>query len=242
MVLNDCFDYPVDKVHRLKRPLVDGRIKLQTAWKIGWSLLLTGVVFAFSASFVSGIVGTLLATLIVLYNYKLKEGVVGAFMMANCRLYNYLLGASFSVYAFAEIEQLIFCLPIFFYIFGLTYLAKQEEEARDRSAVSVTVVSILITLIVLFVCLWVMSPLGLLVKSVFSGLLIVFCIPLIKRILSVYKDFRPSTIQALIKQMLIYIIPLDFAIALLYGEYVIAGIIILCLPLCRWAASKTYMT
>ncbi|WP_162131406.1 UbiA family prenyltransferase [Gayadomonas joobiniege] len=242
MILNDCFDYPEDKIYRPNRPLVDGRIRLSTAWGLGALFMVCGVMLAFWFNPLSGVIASMLAGLILLYNYRLKNGVIGAFMMANCRLYNYLLGASFAVGIFSQWQDLVFCLPIALYIFGLTYLAKQEEEARDKSAVAVTVFFVCAVIAALLTLLWVVGPFEHLSKIGLSLAILAVFIPLFRGILQVYADFKPQKIQQFIGKMLIYIIPLDALLAAVYGQFLIAAVILSFIPICRWLASKTYLS
>ena len=46
IVLNDCFDYQVDCRERPHRPLPSGAIRLATAWRLGYGLLVAGLVLA----------------------------------------------------------------------------------------------------------------------------------------------------------------------------------------------------
>ena len=99
VVLNDVFDVEIDSRERPHRPLPSGRISLASARWLGWELLLTGTALAWLAAFLAddfrpGIVGTLLAGCVVLYNAVVKRTFLGPVAMGGCRGLNVLLGMS----------------------------------------------------------------------------------------------------------------------------------------------------
>ncbi|HET6878950.1 MAG TPA: UbiA family prenyltransferase, partial [Pirellulales bacterium] len=72
MVLNDYFDRDVDLEERPGRPIPSGRISPAFARRLGWALLIAGIVAGWlsgmlSASVRSGLTATLLAGMVVSY-------------------------------------------------------------------------------------------------------------------------------------------------------------------------------
>src|SRR6185312_166078 len=77
MVLNDVFDAEVDAVERPERPISSGRISLRAATTVGWSMLVAGVGLGWLVTWHAndwrpGVVATVLSTVILLYDGKLK--------------------------------------------------------------------------------------------------------------------------------------------------------------------------
>ncbi len=109
MVLNDVFDFSIDLKQRPQRPLPSGQISRSTASKVGFGLLIAGVIFACAAGWHgggvrgigfdstllrTGAISILLAICIVLYDCVFKRTIVAPVLMGSCRALNILLGAS----------------------------------------------------------------------------------------------------------------------------------------------------
>ena len=78
-----------------------GRVSLDAARRLGWRLLVLGVVLGTGAGLLhrpvrSGVVAALLATAILLYDAWLKRTPLGPVAMGGCRMLNVLLGMSAS--------------------------------------------------------------------------------------------------------------------------------------------------
>ena len=81
MVLNDVFDAEVDARERPERPIPSGRISRRAAAACGVALLTSGCVVGWFVSYLAhdwrpGVVCTLLAICIVLYDWTLKRTLV----------------------------------------------------------------------------------------------------------------------------------------------------------------------
>ncbi len=104
MILNDVFDFEIDLEQRPERPIPSGAISKSLAASVGFTLLIGGVSIASlcGASFGAGsswawrtgILATILAVCIVLYDGPLKRTVLAPFLMGGCRTLNILMGAS----------------------------------------------------------------------------------------------------------------------------------------------------
>jgi 4-hydroxybenzoate polyprenyltransferase len=136
VVLNDAFDAPVDAVEQPGRPIPSGQVSRETAAVVGWSLLISGVLVAWSLSWRvndwrPGAVASLLAICILLYDGGLKRTRLGPMVMGECRLLNVLLGMSLMVVPWFKREVLI-ALGIGIYIMGVTMFARTDAHESSR--------------------------------------------------------------------------------------------------------------
>jgi 4-hydroxybenzoate polyprenyltransferase len=136
VVLNDVFDVELDREERPERPLPSGRISLAAARRLGWSLLVLGVLASGGATAALGdarpaIVGVVLAACIVAYNAALKRTPLGPFVMGGCRTLNVLLGMSAAAVAWQS-EHWLVAAAIGTYIVGVTRFARTEAQESNR--------------------------------------------------------------------------------------------------------------
>ena len=150
MVLNDVFDVELDRVERPARPLPSGQIDLAWARALGFTLLTCGVVAAWAAGLLfangaalpwrSGLLGLVLAALVVLYDRILKRTWLGPVGMGACRCGNVLLGMSLAGYGAVgptallgyERSQWLAAAGIGIYIVGVTWFARTEATTSRR--------------------------------------------------------------------------------------------------------------
>jgi hypothetical protein len=136
MVLNDVFDIEQDLRERPNRPLPSGRIDSKTAARLGWSLLVAGVIFGWSAAplanrMLPGIVATILAVFVAIYDGFLKRTPWGPVGMGVCRGLNVALGMSASVRPLGIVHWYVAkCLGC--YIVGVTWFARREASSSRR--------------------------------------------------------------------------------------------------------------
>jgi 4-hydroxybenzoate polyprenyltransferase len=136
MVLNDVNDFEIDRVQRPQRPLPSGRISLKAARRLGYGLLIVGVVLAafaglFSNQYRSPIVAMLLAIAIVLYDGPLKRSPLAPLLMGACRLLNVLLGMSAAGSDWQAMHYVI-AAGLGLYIVGVTWFARREAGESSR--------------------------------------------------------------------------------------------------------------
>jgi 4-hydroxybenzoate polyprenyltransferase len=154
MVLNDVFDANVDARDRPQRPIPSGRVSLSAATAIGLAMLASGVLVAWFVSFIEsdwqpGLVATLLAVCVVLYDAVLKRTPLAPLAMGACRSLNVLLGMSLAPLAadFGELSRgeaaspyvrwgmpaaWLIAIGIGIYIVGVTIFARTEARASNR--------------------------------------------------------------------------------------------------------------
>jgi 4-hydroxybenzoate polyprenyltransferase len=147
MVLNDVFDANVDKREQPSRPIPSGRVSLRAAAAVGWSMLASGVAVAWFASATTrdlrpGIVATLLAACIVLYDRFLKQTLIAPFIMGACRGLNVLLGMSLARLAAEDTSvwvewnsraALMIASGVGLYIIGVTIFSRTDAVASSRT-------------------------------------------------------------------------------------------------------------
>ena len=136
VVLNDVFDLEIDSRQRPHRPLPSGRISVASARWLGWELLLLGTALAWLAAFLAndfrpGVVATLLAGCVVLYNGVVKRTLLGPLAMGGCRALNVLLGMSVAAGPWRD-EHRLAAVAIGTYIVGVTWFARTEADRSSR--------------------------------------------------------------------------------------------------------------
>ena len=68
MFLNDAFDVEFDRQHRKERPIPSGAISLRAVWRWGFTWIAAGLILLFFDGTVTGTLGVVLASCIVLYD------------------------------------------------------------------------------------------------------------------------------------------------------------------------------
>lgn len=136
MVLNDVFDAQIDATERPQRPIPSGRVSLATARIAGWQLLAVGLVTGWlvgvrAGDFRPGIIATMLAGSVVLYDGFLKRTPIGPLGMGACRMLNVLLGMSLASEPWQGAHWLV-ATAIGLYITGVTWFSRGEAGRSHR--------------------------------------------------------------------------------------------------------------
>lgn len=230
MVLNDCFDFNEDSRDRPSRPLPSGRIQIKTAWRLGWILMVTGLIIASVVGFKQFIIALLLSALIIFYNAYAKKTPFGTLIMGGCRYMNWLLGLS--VIPFLP-EHFILALPIFMYVSSLTLLSTEETTATKRRYIVFSSLGMIICAVIILFIQLKASQLQLLSSSIlfFSLLVILY------QMLKTYQNFSPLQIQKTIKMLVMGIIPLD-ALITISTAHILGAIMILLILLPSWKLGR----
>lgn len=254
MVLNDYFDRDIDREERPARPLPSGAISPGFARTLGWGLLIAGIVAGWSAGMLtaharSGLVATVLALAVVLYDAILKRTPLGPPAMGSCRLLNVLLGMSAGPESFQAIHGVV-ALGIGAYIAGVTWFARTEAAESHRGHL---VLALLVILSGIGFLAWYPQwyvPNGEDVSRPAHALAIgdrwywfwgLMAVLIGWRALRAILDPLPVYVQGAVKQCLISLIVLDAAVCLgVRGPYYAAAIVALVFPtmfLGRWIYS-----
>lgn len=212
MVLNDCFDFHADALERPERPLPSGRVPLNTAWSLGWTLLISGLLLAAVAGRVPLLIATSLAAAIVLYNAFAKHTPLASVAMGGCRYLNWLLGLSVLPLDFTS---LVIALPVFFYVVSLTTLSQAEADAADISRVRLSASGMFITAlcIVLLINTGVLPNLWAVAPAI-AGLFWVMRLHY-----QIWNDFKPANVQRGVGLLIFSIVPLDALLVLAAGHW-----------------------
>lgn len=170
MVLNDVFDFEVDRRERPQRPLPSGRISRRWAKGLGFGLLVFGIAMGSMTGMLAtrvggpawrpGAVAALLAASILLYDGLAKKWAAGAVVMGACRFLNVLLGMSLHAapyldsisFAGFHSGHLLIAGGIGLYIVGVTVFARKEagEPQRGMLVAGVAIMAAGIVLLAIF--------------------------------------------------------------------------------------------
>lgn len=137
LVLNDLFDYNIDKKERPDRPLASGKISR----KIAIVLVTIFSVIALSLSLLVSVptfgISLVLIALIFGYDKYLKNTQAGPFTIAAARVMNVMLGTSASfnnIDSFPQFVILVFVLTItFVYVSLIGFISKYEVQGFSEN-------------------------------------------------------------------------------------------------------------
>lgn len=134
MFLNDAFDAGFDREHNPERPIPSGRVSELEVYMAGFAQIIVGLALVTLPTRSLGgppqlwplVGGTVLAALIVYYDWRHKRDPLAPLVMGGCRAATYFIAAALAGAPFAP--------PVWWgiavmlgYLIGLTYAAKQEN-------------------------------------------------------------------------------------------------------------------
>ncbi len=231
MVLNDCFDYKEDSLGRPHRPLPSKKINLNTAWAVGFLLLISGCLVAALVNPRMMIISLLLALLILLYDSNRLSGWSSALTMGLCRYTNWLM--ALSIFPLST-NSLLLPIPILIYIIGLTRLSQMETSLVTRMRVH----EIQVLLIASVFCLLIIANVS--VLSVI--LLIILSFYYLSLLTPLFKPHCSENIQYIVSRLIFGLIPLDATYGLLFGYWGMSVFILLLIPLPKLTGQKLYVS
>ena len=143
IVLNDFFDYEIDREERPGRPIPSGRIRRDMAGVLGWGLLLFGMVLALAVGQLSFMVSLGTTLLVLSYNVLTKHiTILGPVNMGLCRYMNFTLGMSPWIIGWDV--KLFIPLIVMVYIMLLTFISLNEAgNLKARGVVRVMLLGII---------------------------------------------------------------------------------------------------
>jgi 4-hydroxybenzoate polyprenyltransferase len=245
VVLNDVFDFAADSRRRPERPLPSGRVSVSAASRLGWALLLLGLVPAWLGALLvghlgPGMVAVLLAVCILLYDAYLKPTPVGPVLMGGCRMLNVLLGMSVATAAW-QTEHYLVAGGIGIYVAGVTWFARTESARSSRLhlALATALMMLGIALLAAFPG-WAdnLAPPIRLQPLHWDMLMVILAAVIGWRCLRAVIDPSAARVQSIVKLCILWLVVLDAAVC-----YAVAGafwavmILLLLLPatlLGRW--------
>ena len=133
VVLNDVFDYELDKVERPERPLPSGAASLTGASILGSLLLVVGVLLALKVSLTSMVIALIISVLVLSYDAWAKHhSILGPLNMGLCRGFNLLLGLS--VIGIEVMQYYALAIIPVIYISAITMVSRGEVQGGNKKA------------------------------------------------------------------------------------------------------------
>jgi 4-hydroxybenzoate polyprenyltransferase len=139
IVLNDVFDFEIDKLERPNRPLPSGRVSWRlAAWFGGVALALGPILAALSGSMASFLVGLALAGCVLAYDGGLKKTLLGPEAMGACRGLNLLLGMS-QAPSMGGPSAWVIAGSLAVFVVGVTWISRSEVDTGKRGGIALGV-------------------------------------------------------------------------------------------------------
>lgn len=141
MALNDYFDFEIDKKERPNRPLPSGKIKKSYAFYIGICFLIIANISAIIVGIQTLVISLIMTGLILAYDKKIKSyNVFGILNLSSIRFLNVILGTTVIS---LNLENILYALPIAFFVAGISVLAKKETLPSSKTTEIVTIILVL---------------------------------------------------------------------------------------------------
>lgn len=157
VVMNDVCDAAEDARARPERPIPSGQMSRVAAAAWGMGLLAAGVAAAFAAGPTPGMIASLLALTVLLYDVVAKHRRwLGPFTMGACRGLNLLLGVSAAPAALFGAGH-VALVPLL-YIAAVTLASAHEVEGGDRRMFVPTFVLLAAAMGMLVLLAWDSTP------------------------------------------------------------------------------------
>ena len=241
LVLNDLFDYNIDKKERPNRPIASGKISR----KVAIVLVTIFTVIALSLSLLVSVptfgISMVLISLIFGYDKYLKNTQAGPFTIAAARVMNVTLGTSASlnnIDSFPQFVILVFVLTItFVYVTLIGFISKYEVQGFSEN-IKLYLIPVIIAGIISSIMLFAFIGFFKYESLIILGLFLFIMVKAIYRIQK--KD--SIGIQQCIQKMIMSIIVLDSTyLSGLRGLEVGLAVLLLIAPLLI-LSRKMYMT
>ncbi|MDO6518949.1 UbiA-like protein EboC [Zobellia uliginosa] len=212
VILNDVFDFKLDKVERPERPIPSGVVPLRSAAIYGGLTLTIGVGLAFLVSQLSGIVALTLALAILLYDAIAKRyDFFGPLSMGLCRGINLLLGMS----VLGNFDYWFMALIPIVYIFAITLISRGEVHGKNKN--HIVLAGVLYATVVLAV-----GSIAFLYTDarIFPLLfLVLFAFTVFRPLIKAYTVNSPENIKKAVMAGVIALILLDSSIAVAFSDW-----------------------
>ena len=224
VVLNDVFDFELDKIERAERPLPNGLVKYKEAVCFGLILLIIGISTSFLVGVICGYIALVLTLLILVYDsYSKKFSFLGPLNMGLCRGCNLLLGIS----VFGEFYNIEYVIIPIIYIAAITMVSQGEVHGKNKRNILLAG-GLYSTVILLLVYFNTTKAIMTLTSYLF---LVIFVLAIGIPLLRAYRHNIPVNIMKAVKAGVISIILLDAVIAVTFSNVIIGLIVLLLLPI-----------
>lgn len=209
IVLNDLYDFDIDKKERPNRPLPSGKISRRSAIVLVAIFSTLALILSLQVSFSTLVISSILFSVIFGYDKYLKNTHAGPFTIASARVMNILLGTSVSlksIDSFSDIVTLTFVLIItFVYVSLIGFISKYEvhgfSDNNTKLLLPPAIVAIVISSIILFSLMGFFKLESLIILLLFSFIMIISFSRIYRR------DSRMT--QQIVRNMILSIIVLD---------------------------------
>jgi hypothetical protein len=241
IVLNDLYDFDIDKKERPNRPLPSGKISRRSAIGLVAIFSTLALILSLLVSFSTLVISSILFLTIFGYDKYLKNTHAGPLTIASARVMNILLGISVSfrsVDSYSQIVTLTFVLIItFVYVSLIGFISRYEVRGFSDNAkllLPPAIVAIIISSIILFSLMGFFKLESLIILSLFSFIMLI-------SFSRIYRRDSGRT-QQIVRNMILSIIILDstFLTGIIGIELGLA-VLTLMAPLLV-LANKMYMT
>ena len=241
LVLNDLFDYNIDKKERPDRPLASGKVSRRAAIGLVTAFSVLALGLSLIVSIPTLVTSSFLFALIFGYDKFLKKTLAGPFTIAAARVINVMLGASVDfghIGSFPQLIILTFVLTItFVYVCLIGFISRYEIHGFPKNTklflIPIIIVAI-ISLIAFFSLMGFFKYECLIILALFSFIMAV----------TFYKIHKQdsSGIQRIVQNMILSIIVLDSTfLSGIRGIEIGLVVLVLLAPLLI-LARKMYMT
>ncbi len=236
VVFNDVFDAELDKIERPERPIPMGIITVKEGALLGIILLLGGIITAFIANPLSGLLAIGIAVFAVVYDkWGKHNSFLGPLNMGLCRGLNLLLGVSIGVTLLNQYWY-VAIVPVI-YIASITMISRGEVHGGNTTSLYfAALLYILVAGAILFFSFYKNNE-SLTFIFLLPFVLMIF-IPLLKAI----QQPIGKNIGKAVKSGVIGLILLNASWAAAFGSPWLALLIILLLPLSLYLAKKFAIT
>ena len=208
IVLNDLYDFDIDKKERPNRPLPSGKISRRSAIGLVAIFSTLALILSLLVSFSTLVISSILFLAIFGYDKYLKNTYAGPFTIATARAMNILLGTSVSfrsVDSYSQIVTLTFVLIItFVYVSLIGFISRYEVHGfsdNTKLLLPQAIVAIVISSIILFSLMGFFKLESLIILSLFSFIMLI-------SFSRIYRRDSGRT-QQIVRNMILSIIVLD---------------------------------
>ncbi len=224
VVLNDVFDFELDKIERPERPIPSGLIPIKSATFFGFILLIIGVLIAFFLHRLSGFIALALSFSIVFYDsYSKKHAFLGPLNMGLCRGLNLILGIS----VLGQLDNWWYAAIPLVYIYAITLISRGEVHGNNKG--HIIWAGVLYAVVILAVLTMTLSKTGHLLQTI--PFLVLFAYLVFKPLIKAHRLNSPGNIKKAVIAGVLCLIVLDAAVAVGFSVWWFGLLVLLLLPL-----------
>lgn len=224
VVLNDVFDFQLDKQERPERPIPSGIVPLKSASIFGGILLVLGIVLGFYVHVLSGSIAFVLALSILLYDgVSKKHTFLGPLNMGVCRGLNLLLGMS----VFGTLLHWEYAIVPVVYIAAITLISRGEVHGDNKK--HIVFAGMLYALVCIAVLVFHYNNDGNTLQTI--PFILLFAILIYTPLVKAFLNNSPGNIKKAVIGGVLSIIVLDAIMAVGFSNWMVGIGILLLLPL-----------